>query len=167
MDVSRLMFRDGLMDGQRILITGGGTGLGREMAEAFSQARRDRAYLRPTSEQARGMRRRADGGSWRPLMRMLLDAKLLHGDCLTVTGKTVAQNLKSVKPYPADQQIIKPLSAPIKKDSHLVVMYGNLAPDGAVAKRGKCADGEARPCCTPAFGAQSYLRCAFGEHRQQ
>jgi dihydroxy-acid dehydratase len=73
-------------------------------------------------------------GGIEPLMKMLLEAKLLHGDCMTVTGKTVAQNLKSVKPYPADQQIIKALSAPIKKDSHLVIMYGNLAPDGAVAK---------------------------------
>ncbi len=67
-------------------------------------------------------------------MKMLLDGGLLHGDCLTVTGKTVAQNLKGVKPYPADQQIIRPLAAPLKKDSHLVIMYGNLAPEGAVAK---------------------------------
>ena len=73
-------------------------------------------------------------GGIEPLMKMLLEAKLLHGDCMTVTGKTVAENLKHVKPYPADQQIIKPLSAPLKKDSHLVIMYGNLAPDGAVAK---------------------------------
>ncbi|HEX3132803.1 MAG TPA: dihydroxy-acid dehydratase [Planctomycetota bacterium] len=73
-------------------------------------------------------------GGIEPLMKLLLDAKLLHGDCLTVTGKTLAENLKNVKPYPADQQIVKPLKAPIKKDSHLVVMYGNLAPEGAVAK---------------------------------
>jgi dihydroxy-acid dehydratase len=73
-------------------------------------------------------------GGIEPLMKMLLDAKLLHGGCMTVTGKTLAQNLKDVKPYPADQQIIKPLKAPIKKDSHLVIMYGNLAPGGAVAK---------------------------------
>jgi dihydroxy-acid dehydratase len=73
-------------------------------------------------------------GGIEPLMKMLLDAKLLHGDCLTVTGKTVAENLKHVKPYPADQQIVKPLTQPIKKDSHLVIMYGNLAPEGGVAK---------------------------------
>jgi dihydroxy-acid dehydratase len=73
-------------------------------------------------------------GGIEPLMKMLLEAKLLHGDCLTVTGKTVAENLKNVKPYPADQQIVKPLSQAIKKDSHLVIMYGNLAPEGAVAK---------------------------------
>ena len=73
-------------------------------------------------------------GGIQPLMKMLLDAGMLHGDCLTVTGKTLAENLKKVKKYPANQKIIKPLSDPIKKDSHLVILYGNLAPDGAVAK---------------------------------
>ncbi|HWD19498.1 MAG TPA: dihydroxy-acid dehydratase [Verrucomicrobiae bacterium] len=73
-------------------------------------------------------------GGIQPLMKMLLDAGLLHGDCLTVTGKTMAQNLASVPPYPAFQKIIQPLSNPIKKDSHLVILYGNLAPEGAVAK---------------------------------
>jgi len=69
-----------------------------------------------------------------PLMKMLLEAGLLHGDCLTVTGKTVRENLKGVNPYPAKQRIIRPLSNPIKKDGHLVILYGNLAPGGAVAK---------------------------------
>jgi dihydroxy-acid dehydratase len=69
-----------------------------------------------------------------PLMKMLLDEGLLHGGCITVTGKTVKQNLKDVKPYPAGQQIVRPFSDPIKKDSHLVILYGNLAPTGAVAK---------------------------------
>ncbi len=69
-----------------------------------------------------------------PLMKMLLDKGLLHGDCMTVSGKTVAENLKNVKPYPADQQIIRPFDHPIKKESHLVILYGNLAPQGAVAK---------------------------------
>jgi len=69
-----------------------------------------------------------------PLMKTLLDAGLLHGDCMTVTGKTVAENLADVKPYPAGQDIVYPLDKPIKKDSHLVVLYGNLAPTGAVAK---------------------------------
>src|SRR6185436_19486328 len=73
-------------------------------------------------------------GGITPLMKMLLDAGLLHGDCLTVTGKTVAENLKKVKPYPARQQIIRPLNNPIKSKSHLVILYGNLAPEGAVAK---------------------------------
>src|SRR4030095_1313027 len=54
--------------------------------------------------------------------------------CLTVTGRTVAENLSNVRPYPAGQDVIRPFSNPIKKDSHLVVLYGNLAPNGAVAK---------------------------------
>ncbi len=73
-------------------------------------------------------------GGLQPLLKMLLDAGLLHGDCLTVTGKTFAENLKDVNPYPADQEVIRPLSNPIKKDSHLRILYGNLAADGAVAK---------------------------------
>lgn len=73
-------------------------------------------------------------GGIQPLMKMLLDAGYLHGDCLTVTGKTLAENLKKVAPYPADQQIVRPLNNPIKPDSHLVVLHGNLAPEGAVAK---------------------------------
>ena len=73
-------------------------------------------------------------GGQTPLMKMLLDAGLLHGGCMTVTGKTLAENLKRVKAYPKDQDIIRPLSNPLKADSHLVILYGNLAPDGAVAK---------------------------------
>jgi dihydroxy-acid dehydratase len=73
-------------------------------------------------------------GGIQPLMKMLLQEGLLHGGCLTVTGRTLAENLATVAPYPADQKIIRPLSDPIKKDSHLVILYGNLAPTGAVAK---------------------------------
>ena len=73
-------------------------------------------------------------GGIQPLMKTLLDAGLLHGDCLTVTGSTLAENLRDVAPYPKGQDIVKPLADPIKKDSHLVVLYGNLAPEGAVAK---------------------------------
>ena len=73
-------------------------------------------------------------GGVQPLMKMLLDAGLLHGDCLTVTGTTLKENLKEVEPYPTGQKIIRPLTNPIKKDSHLVVLYGNVAPEGAVAK---------------------------------
>jgi dihydroxy-acid dehydratase len=73
-------------------------------------------------------------GGIQPLMKRLLDAGLLHGDCLTVTGRTLAGNLAGVADYPAGQDIVRPFSAPIKKDSHLVVLYGNLAPGGAVAK---------------------------------
>jgi dihydroxy-acid dehydratase len=69
-----------------------------------------------------------------PLMKILLDAGLIHGECLTVTGKTVAENLKDAPGYPEGQTIIRPLDNPIKKDSHLVVLYGNLAPGGSVAK---------------------------------
>jgi len=73
-------------------------------------------------------------GGIRPLMKLLLDRGLLHGDALTVTGETMAQTLASVKPYPAGQTIIQPFDKPIKKDSHLVVFRGNLALEGAVGK---------------------------------
>ena len=73
-------------------------------------------------------------GGIRPLMKTLLDAGLLHGDALTVTGQTMAETLAGVQPYPAGQTIVQPLDQPIKKDSHIVVLYGNLAPEGAVAK---------------------------------
>jgi dihydroxy-acid dehydratase len=73
-------------------------------------------------------------GGIQPLMKRLLDAGLLHGDCLTVTGRTLAENLRDVADYPSGQDIVRPLADPIKKNSHLVVMYGNLAPEGAVAK---------------------------------
>jgi dihydroxy-acid dehydratase len=73
-------------------------------------------------------------GGIRPLMKTLLDAGLLHGDCLTVTGSSVAENLRDVAPYPPGQDIVRGLVHPIKKNSHLVVLYGNLAPEGAVAK---------------------------------
>jgi dihydroxy-acid dehydratase len=73
-------------------------------------------------------------GGIQPLMKTLLDAGLLHGDCLTVTGATLAENLRDVAAYPREQRIVRPLSDPIKKNSHLVVLYGNLAPEGAVAK---------------------------------
>jgi dihydroxy-acid dehydratase len=73
-------------------------------------------------------------GGIQPLMKELLTAGLLHGDCLTVSGKTLAWNLRRVKPYPASQDIVRPLADPIKSESHLVILYGNLAPEGAVAK---------------------------------
>ncbi len=73
-------------------------------------------------------------GGQTPLMKMLLDEKLLHGDCMTVTGKTLAENLKKVRSYPKGQEIVRSFANPIKADSHLVVLKGNLAPGGAVAK---------------------------------
>ena len=73
-------------------------------------------------------------GGIQPLMKRMLDAGMLDGSCLTVTGKTLAENLSTVEPYPSDQNIIREFNNPIKKDSHLVVLRGNLAPTGAVAK---------------------------------
>lgn len=73
-------------------------------------------------------------GGIQPLMKTLLDEGLLHGDCLTVTGNTLAENLMDVPAYPDGQKVIRPLSKPIKKDSHLVILRGNLAPEGSVAK---------------------------------
>ena len=90
------------------------------------------ADMRPAGQFA--MTELIDIGGIEPLMKMLLDAGLLHGGCLTVTGQTLAENLADVAPYPPDQEIIRPFDAPIKPDSHLVVLYGNLAPEGAVAK---------------------------------
>ncbi len=73
-------------------------------------------------------------GGLTPLLKMLLKEGLLHGDCLTVTGKTLAQNLAKAPDYPPGQDVIRPLNNPVKPDSHLVILYGNLAPSGAVAK---------------------------------
>ncbi|PCI69493.1 MAG: dihydroxy-acid dehydratase [Piscirickettsiaceae bacterium] len=90
------------------------------------------ADLKPSGQYS--MAELIDIGGIQPLMKILLDAGLLHGDCLTVTGKTMAENLANVKPYPADQKIIRSLDNAIKKDSHLVVLHGNLAAEGSVAK---------------------------------
>jgi len=73
-------------------------------------------------------------GGIRPLMKILLDAGLLHGGCLTVSGRTLGEDLADVAPYPAGQDIVRGLDNPIKPDSHLVILKGNLAPAGAVAK---------------------------------
>ena len=73
-------------------------------------------------------------GGIAPMMKMMLKEDLLHGDCLTVTGKTLAENLQEVSSYPDNQKIILPLSKPVKDSSHLRILYGNLAPEGAVAK---------------------------------
>ncbi|WP_028622614.1 dihydroxy-acid dehydratase [Pseudomonas sp. Ant30-3] len=87
-------------------------------------------------------------GGIQPLMKRMLDAGMLHGDVLTVTGKTLAENLADVADYPAGQDVILPFDRPVKKDSHLVVLRGNLAPSGAVAKitgkEGLRFDGTAR-----------------------
>jgi len=88
-------------------------------------------------------------GGIQPMMKTLLKAGLLHGDCLTVTGKMMAQNLAKSEPYRKGQKIVQPMSRPIKKSSHLVVMYGNLAAEGGVAKitgkEGMSFTGTAKP----------------------
>ena len=88
-------------------------------------------------------------GGITPLMKTLLNEGLLHGDALTVTGKTLEENLDSVKEYSKDQNIIKNFNDPVKKDSHLRILYGNLAPEGAVAKisgkEGTLFKGKAKP----------------------
>jgi dihydroxy-acid dehydratase len=68
------------------------------------------------------------------VMKYLLENDLLHGDCLTVTGKTIAENLESVKPIDLSQDVIKPLNNPIKSTGHVQILYGNIAQGGAVAK---------------------------------
>jgi dihydroxy-acid dehydratase len=90
------------------------------------------ADLRPSGKY--GMAHLTRIGGLPPLMKMLLDQGLLHGECLTVTGRTLAENLKNVAPYPTDQDVVRPFSNPIKPDSHLRILYGNLAPEGSVAK---------------------------------
>jgi dihydroxy-acid dehydratase len=73
-------------------------------------------------------------GGIQPLMKRMLDRGLLHGECMTVTGKTLAENLADVEDYPDGQDIIRDFDNPIKPDSHLAILYGNLAPEGSVAK---------------------------------
>lgn len=73
-------------------------------------------------------------GGIQPLMKRLLDRGLMHGDCLTVSGKSLADNLSGVADYPQGQDVVRSFADPIKADSHLTILYGNVAPDGAVAK---------------------------------
>jgi len=68
------------------------------------------------------------------VMRYLLDKGMFHGDCMTCTGKTMAENLASIKPIPADNPIVMPIENPLKATGHLQILYGNLAPEGSVAK---------------------------------
>ena len=73
-------------------------------------------------------------GGIQPLMKRMLDKGMLHGDCMTVSGRTLAENLSAVSDYPEGQDIVRDFNNPIKPDSHLAILYGNLAPEGAVAK---------------------------------
>jgi dihydroxy-acid dehydratase len=97
-----------------------------------------------------------------PLMKSMVEEGLLNGDCLTVTGKTLAQNLKGAKPYPARQKVIRPFSDPIKKTGHLVILKGNLAPEGAVAKisgkEGTRFEGKARVFTSEEKALQAILK---------
>lgn len=82
------------------------------------------------------------------VMKTLLDAGFLHGDCLTVTGRTLAENLENIAPLPLESGILMPFDRPIKKSGHLQILFGNLAPEGAVAKitgkEGEVFEGPAR-----------------------
>jgi dihydroxy-acid dehydratase len=74
-------------------------------------------------------------GGTPPVLKALLDAKMLCGDCLTVTGKTLAENLRDVQSiYKRKQDVVLPMDKPLHKSGHLVILHGNLAPEGAVAK---------------------------------
>ena len=101
----------------------------------------------------------ANGGI-QPLMKSLLDKGMLHGNCLTVTGNSLEENLKDIEPY-KDEKIIKSLDNPIKSDSHLRVLYGNLAKDGAVAKitgkEGFSFEGKAKVFNSEEDGVQAIL----------
>jgi dihydroxy-acid dehydratase len=90
------------------------------------------ADLKPSGKYV--MAKLVEIGGTVPLMKMLLDKGLMHGDCMTVTGKTLAENLKNAPQYPAGQDVVRDFSNPIKKDSHLVIFRGNLCPGGAVGK---------------------------------
>ncbi|MBX3748421.1 MAG: dihydroxy-acid dehydratase [Verrucomicrobiae bacterium] len=90
------------------------------------------ADLKPSGRYV--MARLVEIGGTVPLMKMLLDEKLLHGDCLTVTGKTMRENLRGAPRYPKGQDIIRSFDQPIKPTSHLVIFRGNLCPGGAVGK---------------------------------
>ena len=100
-------------------------------------------------------------GGISPVLKMLLDKNLLHGDCLTVTGKTLAENLEDISHYNSSQGIIKSLEDPIKGSSHLRILYGNLAPEGAVAKitgqEGTTFEGKARVFNSEEDGNQAIL----------
>ena len=102
----------------------------------------------------------ANGGI-QPLMKTLLDKGLLHGECLTVTGNTIAENLSNVEPYADNQNIISSFENPIKSTSHLRILYGNLASEGAVAKitgkEGTSFEGKARVFNSEEEGVEAIL----------
>lgn len=103
------------------------------------------ADLKPSGQYV--MEDLCDVGGVPAVQKLLLKEGLLHGDCLTVTGKTLAQNLESCPDLTAGQKVIFPLSDPIKKTGHIRILYGNLSPEGSVAKitgkEGLCFEGPA------------------------
>ena len=105
-------------------------------------------------------------GGIQPLMRTLLDKGLLHGNCLTVTGGTIKDNLREVRPY-EESNIIKDFDNPIKEDSHLRILYGNLAKDGAVAKitgkEGTSFEGKAKVFDSEEEGVEAILSNQINE----
>tara|TARA_B100000965_G_scaffold405445_1_gene439602 strand:+ start:444 stop:2102 length:1659 start_codon:yes stop_codon:yes gene_type:complete len=107
----------------------------------------------------------ANGGI-QPLMKALLDKGLLHGECITVTGKTLAENLKDIEPY-KNNDIIRGFDKPIKEDSHLRILYGNLAKEGAVAKitgkEGTSFEGIARVFNSEEEGVKAILSNSINE----
>lgn len=104
------------------------------------------ADLKPSGEYL--MQDLHDVGGVPAVMKLMLEEGYLHGDCLTVTGKTLAENLEKVEPLKAGQKVIRPFNNPIKPTGHLQILYGNLAPEGAVAKitgkEGEFFEGPAR-----------------------
>lgn len=93
------------------------------------------------------------------VMKYLLEKNLLHGDCLTVTGKTISENLAAVEPLPSGQDVIAPVESPIKASGHLRILYGNIAPEGAVAKiTGK----EGEKFTGPALVFENEFECIAG-----
>ena len=114
------------------------------------------ADLKPSGRY--GMAELVKIGGLTPLLKRLLDRGLLHGDAMTVTGRTLAENLKNAPEYPASQAIIATFDAPIKKDSHLVILRGNLAPEGRRGedqRQGRASGSKGRPACSIARSRRS------------
>ena len=105
-------------------------------------------------------------GGIQPLMKTLLEKGLLNGDCITVTGKTIRENLEDISSY-QNNDIIKDFEDPIKKDSHLRILYGNLAKEGAVAKitgkEGMSFQGKAKVFNSEEEGVEAILNNKINE----
>ncbi|MBL0691715.1 MAG: dihydroxy-acid dehydratase [SAR324 cluster bacterium] len=102
-------------------------------------------------------------GGVQPLFKMLLAEGLLHGDCMTVSGLTLAENLAKVDHYPQQQKIVMPINKPLKKDSHLRILYGNLAPMGSVAKISSKEGNKFRGVARPFDSEETALKAILGD----